>query len=415
MESTSAGSAGKVKQDATVLGLISAGHFLSHFYFLVLPPLFLFIKPEFDLSFTELGVLMSVLYATAGICQVPVGFLVDRIGARIVLTAGLLMMAISFGLMGLVSVYWLFMLLAIIGSVGHSVFHPADYAILNSSIDQNRMGRAFSIHTFAGHMGAATAPAVVIFLATLWNWRVALVITGVIGIVAMFALTTQWNNLHDDILPKKEKSEGEAGEQGETKSGMALLLSKPILLFFLFFAMLSMVASGMYAFSVAALVELHGMTVEVAGYALTTYLLLSAIGILIGGYVSDKTTRHDLMAAGAFIAFAIIVVIVAAVPMHYVLVIAVLSLAGFSQGVIRPARDMMVRAVAPKGSTGKVFGFVSAGIAAGGAFSPILFGYAMDLGRPEWVFYLMAIFMVIALLTIAVPKESQQTTAQVAE
>lgn len=170
MESSGAVS---VKQDATVLGLICAGHFLSHFYFLVLPPLFVYIKIEFDLSYTELGVLMSILYATAGIFQVPVGFLVDRIGARLVLTTGLLLMAISFGLMGLVSDYGLFVLLAVIGSVGHSVFHPADYAILNSSIDQSRMGRAFSIHTFAGHMGAATAPATVGFLAWLWDgaWR----------------------------------------------------------------------------------------------------------------------------------------------------------------------------------------------------------------------------------------------------
>lgn len=403
-----------IKQDSTVLGLICAGHFLSHFYFLVLPPLFVFIKVEFGLSYTQLGVLMSILYATAGICQVPVGFLVDRIGARIVLTTGLLVMAISFGLMGLVSAYWLFVLLAVIGSVGHSVFHPADYAILNSSIDQTRMGRAFSIHTFAGHMGAAAAPATIIFLAALWNWRVALVISGILGIVAMFALTTQWNNLHDDVLPKKKNGEGGADMAGGVKSGMALLLSKPILLFFLFFALLSMTASGMYAFSVTALVELHGFSVKLASAALTAYLLMSSIGILIGGYFADKTTRHDLMAAAAFITSAIVLVIVAAVPMHFVLVIVVLSCAGFAQGLIRPARDMMVRAISPKGSTGKVFGFVSAGIAAGGAVSPILFGYVVDLGRPEWVFYLMAIFMGLALLTVAVPKEPA-ASAQAAE
>ncbi|MEE8517079.1 MAG: MFS transporter [Alphaproteobacteria bacterium] len=403
---------GKVKQDARVLGLICAGHFLSHFYFLLLPPLFYWIKIDFGLSYTQLGVLMSILYATAGIFQVPIGFLVDRIGARLVLTTGLLMMSVSFGLMGFASEYWVFMLLAVIGSMGHSVFHPADYTILNSSIDQSRMGRAFSIHTFAGHMGSAAAPVIVLFLAALWDWRVALMISGILGLVATLALTTQWNNLHDDILPKKKP---DAGEAGEVQSGLALLMSKPILKFFMFFALLSMVASGMYAFSVVALVELHGMTVKWAGNALTAYLVLSAIGILIGGYYADKTTRHDLMAAGAFIACAIVITIVAAVSMPILLVIVVLSFAGFAQGIIRPARDMMVRAVAPKGSVGKVFGFVSAGIAAGGAISPTLFGYVMDLGRPEWVFYLMAIFMVVAVLTVAVPKQTQQTTAQAAE
>ncbi|MFQ5765773.1 MAG: MFS transporter, partial [Rhodospirillales bacterium] len=390
--------------------LIGTGHFLSHFYFLTLPPLFPFLKEEFGISYAALGLIMAVASGTSGVAQIPVGFLVDRIGARLILTTGLVMMALGFGLIGLTSSYWVLMILVIIGGVGHSVFHPADYAILSSSIDQQRMGRAFSIHTFAGHLGSAVAPATIIFLAALWSWRAALVIAGVAGLLATLALATQWNSLHDDAFAGK-KHEGKTDLEAEearsgAQEGLALLLSKPMLLFFLFFAMTSMTSSGMHSFSVAALVELHGTPLAVASAALTGYLFASALGILLGGVIADRTSRHDYVAALAFIVTGVLVIVVAAVPLNVVLLLAILIFAGLTQGVIRPARDMMVRAASPRGSTGKVFGFVSAGIAAGGTLSPILFGFVMDLGRPEWVFYLIAVFMAVALVTVVVPKEN---------
>lgn len=397
-----------VRQDFKILGLISTGHFLSHFYFLTLPPLFPFLKQEFGISYSALGLIMTVVYATSGIAQVPVGFLVDRVGARVVLTTGLVLMALGFGLIGLTSSFWVLLCLVVVAGVGHSVFHPADYAIMNSSLDQSRMGRAFSIHTFAGHLGSAVAPATIIFIATLWNWRAALVIAGILGILTVFALTSQWNSLHDDALPKKKKGgSGEASsDDSGTPSGAALLFSKPMLLFFLFFVMTSMTSSGMQSFSVAALVDLHGTPLAVASSALTGYLFASAVGILVGGAIADRTKRHDIVAAGAFLMTGVMVLWVASVSLPIALLVGVLAFAGLMQGIIRPARDMMVRAVSPRGATGKVFGFVSAGIAAGGAVAPLMFGYMMDLGKPQWVFYALAIFMVIAVVTVAVPKKS---------
>lgn len=400
-------SAVSVRQEVKILGLIGTGHFLSHFYFLTLPPLFPFIKAEFGINYAALGLIMTMLYATSGVVQVPVGFLVDRIGARIVLTAGLAVMALGFGLIGFTSSYWVLLALVAVAGAGHSVFHPADYSIMTASLDQSRMGRAFSIHTFAGHLGSAVAPATVIFLAAVWNWRVALIAAGVFGLVTLLALTTQWNSLHDDAIPKKKKNSGSAQPSGDSTAGWALLLSKPMLLFFLFFAMTSMTSSGMQSFSVSALVDLHGVPLTAASTALTGYLFATAIGILVGGALADKTARHDIVAALAFIGTGVIVMLIAAVNLPAVLLITVMVVAGLMQGIIRPARDMMVRAVSPKGATGKVFGFVSGGIAAGGALAPIMFGYLMDLGKPEWVFYALAIFMTIAVATVAVPKAAR--------
>ena len=394
-----------VRQDTKILGVVSAGHFLSHFYLLTLPPLFFILKSEFAVSYAALGAILTVSFALSAVAQIPMGFLVDRIGARIVLTTGLVIMAVCIGLMGFAATYWQVLILFTIAGIGHSVFHPADYAILNASIEPSRMGRAFSIHTFSGHLGSALAPATVIFLATVWNWRAALFIAGAMGLVATGVLASQWNSLQDDVVPAKN-TEAETRASGPgPKDGMALLLSKPILLFFLFFLMTSMTASGVHAFLVVALIELHDMPLALASATLTGYLIASAAGILLGGVFADRTTRHDLQAAGAFAVSALLILVVASASLNLALMVAVLVLAGLMQGIVRPARDMMVRGASPKGSMGKVFGFVSAGMAAGSAISPMMFGFVMDLGRPEWVFYLMVIFMVVAIATVMTPKE----------
>ena len=185
---TSAVTVGDFRQDMKVLGLISTGHLLSHFYFLALPPLFVFMRADLGLSFTELGLMMALLYAVTAVAQIPVGFLVDRVGARVVLATGLFLMSACFVLVGLSpamgqalaglglpfdATFGLMLLWLALAGVGNSVFHPADYAILNASINPARMGRAFSIHTFFGHLGFALAPATMLFLAALTDWKMA--------------------------------------------------------------------------------------------------------------------------------------------------------------------------------------------------------------------------------------------------
>jgi len=402
MEASATLAAGR--QNGKVLGLIGAGHFMSHFYFLTLPPLFPFLKDAFGVSYTELGMMMTAIYGTSAVTQVPVGFMVDRFGARVVLTFGLVMMALGFGLVGFAPSFPVVIVLVMLGAVGNSVFHPADYAILNASISPQRMGRAFSIHTFAGHLGSAAAPGTMIMLAALAGWRGALVLAGLFGLLVMLALSTQWNSLAEDVLPKKKRAEPRPPEAAPERSGLALLFSKPMILFFLFFATISMTSTGMQAFSVSALVTLHNIPLAVASTALTVYLFCLAGGILVGGQIADRTARHDLVAAAVFVLTIVFSVILALISLPVLILTALMVVMGLGQGIIRPARDMMLRAAAPKGSVGKVFGFVSAGISTGSAIAPIPFGLMLDAGRPDWVFYLMAIFMGIALITVLLPK-----------
>ncbi len=246
-----------IGQDARIIALIGTGHFLSHFYMLSLPPLFLFWQAEFDVSFAELGLAVALMSGTTALLQTPVGFWVDRHGARAFLVGGTLLMALSVSAMAVAPGIWAIWLLAILSGVGNSVIHPADYAILAGSIDKTRMGRAFALHTFTGNLGFALAPPVVALLAATMGWRFALLFVGLLGLPVVAAILVQSRILRDQ--PKARKADG-------GPSGREILLSRPILLFFAFFLLSSMAGSGIQAFVITVLGKLWGTPVAVASH-----------------------------------------------------------------------------------------------------------------------------------------------------
>ncbi|MDP2620539.1 MAG: MFS transporter [Hyphomicrobiales bacterium] len=398
----------RLGRDARVLGLVGTGHFLSHFYNLTLPPLLPLLKTEFDASYTALGLAMTCFYAASGIVQVPIGFLVDRIGGRLVLVAGLMVEAGAIGLISLAQSVEALVALAFLAGLGHSVFHPADYKIISASVEEKRMARAFSIHTFCGHLGSAMAPAVIIFLVALADWRAALVMAGAVGIITAIVILLQGDVLRDDaaVAERPEKTEAPSSaavRTGSTAEGIRFLMSVPMLTFFLFYVMTSVTSSGMNTFSVTAVVSLFDAPLAAANTGLTGFLFASAIGVLMGGFILDRTSRHNLVAALAFLLTAVAVMIIGSVALPSVLLIVLFTLAGFSQGVVRPARDMLLRAAAPPGMIAKSFGFVSTGMAVGGMLAPVLFGWLIDLGAPQAVFWALAGIMLVAVLIVLVP------------
>src|SRR5215467_11836827 len=158
-------------RDTQVNLLLGNGHFLSHFYQLCLPPLFLAWRSAFDISFAEVGLAVALMSGAAAVCQTPLGFLVDRYGARRFLIGGALLMSLSITAMGFATSFWQVVVLALLSGTGNSVFHPCDYAILSGSVDKDRMGRAFALHTFSGNLGFAAAPPVMAVLAVAFGWR----------------------------------------------------------------------------------------------------------------------------------------------------------------------------------------------------------------------------------------------------
>lgn len=386
------------RRDVKILGLVSAGHFLSHFYAICLPPVFLFMQTDLGVSFAALGLLMSVRSFVSGAMQIPAGMLVDRIGARPVLIGGMVLMAGGTGLIAVAPGYWSILLLSIVMSLGNSVFHPTDYAILNASVTRSWVGRAFSFHTFAGQLGTAVAPAIVLALAHFSDWRMAQAAIGVAGFVVLAGLALEWRNMHDESIPQKRKK-GSA-----IANHWALLLSPPMLIMSAFFTATALQSGGMQSFFVVGLTSLHGTDSATAGAALSVYLLAIAVGVLFGGLLADFYKRHDVTAAAAFLVSAALLALLVWTPLDRLPLMIVMTVSGLMQGAVRPARDMMVRAVVPPSAMGKAFGFVSSGQAVGGAIAPVLFGWMVDLGRPDWVFYLMILFTLLCVAASFAPK-----------
>jgi MFS transporter, FSR family, fosmidomycin resistance protein len=383
--------------DGRIIPLVCAAHFVSHFYILVLPPLFPFIREFYGVSYTQLGLALTVFNITTALCQTPAGFLVDRIGPRTVLVSGLVLGAACLAIVGAIPSFWLMVAMFALLGVANGVYHPADYAILSQLVSNERAGQAFSIHIFAGFLGTAVTPATMLILQQILGWQGAFLAASVAGLLVAMLFVAQPAALFE-APPKAVRPPSERPK--DDKAGWSLLLSAPILLNLLFFVMITFSTTGIQNYSVVALGEAYGTPLSIASGALTANLLLSALGVLAGGVLAARTSRHEWVAAGSFAGIAVTGVIIGTFDLNVALLFVVMSLNGFVNGLMQPSRDMLVRAVTPDGQFGKVFGFVTTGFNIGGIISPLMFGYVMDAGHPRWVFFMVGALSVLAILTI---------------
>jgi FSR family fosmidomycin resistance protein-like MFS transporter len=383
--------------NAKVIALISTGHFLSHFYLLLLPPLFPVLRDVYGVGFTELGLALTAFSLTTGFIQAPVGFLVDRYGARGILIAGVALESVAFILIGVFPVYAALVTLMIIAGIANAVYHPADYAIMSASVAKERMGRAFSIHTFAGYLGAALAPVTMFTLMKWTDWRTALVICGIFGAVVAAIMA-----LNSNVLLDATSRRDDSGAHSATPhhSGLRLLFSLPILMGLLFFTGISMAGHGISEFSVSVLHLAYDAPLAEAGIVLSAYLFASPAGVLLGGWVADRTPHHDRFAASCFVVIAAMIFTVAAVDLSLTAIAVLFAIAGLANGLVAPSRDMMIRSVTPPGEMGKVFGFVSIGYNIGGVVAPVMFGYILDNADPGLVFWVVGAISLMTVMTV---------------
>ena len=370
------------------LGLISAAHWVSHFHLLVLPMLFPFLKAQLGVGYIELGFALTVFAVVSGLTQAPIGYLVDHVGARKVLLLGLALGGFALIMLSLHLTYTSLIGCAVLLGLANSVYHPADYAILSAHMDEARMGRAFSIHTFAGYFGGAVAPAIVAALVTTVGGLGALIVSGAVG--PLIALLLMIGGVPDAHAAKQRDATGAAAK--------ASIITPALMLLTVFFTLLSLSNAGISNFGVVALMTGYATSFPTANLALTAYLGAGAAGVLAGGFLADRTTRHGQVAAICFAVNAAIVLAIATVALPDPVLIAAMTAAGFLGGVIAPSRDMLVRRAAPPGAAGRAFGIVSTGFNLGGIISPLLFGWIMDQSAPHWVFGISAAFMVLTVL-----------------
>jgi MFS family permease len=381
--------------DNRIISLVCSAHFVSHFYILVLPPLFPFIREFYGVSYTQLGFALTAFNVTTALCQTPAGFLVDRIGARSVLVCGLVLGAICLAVVGLIPSFWLLVAMFAVFGIANGVYHPADYAILSQLVSQERAPQAFSLHIFAGFLGTAVTPATMLILQGVLGWQGAFVAASMMGLLVAVALVAQPAALFE-APPKPVRAAGKEKDKG----GWSLLLSGPILLNLLFFVMITFSTTGVQNYSAVALHEAYGTPIGIANTALTANLMLSAFGVLAGGVVAARVGRPEWIAAGSFLGIALTGAVIGIADLGFALLLVVMSLNGFVNGLMQPSRDMIVRAVTPEGQFGKVFGFVTTGFNIGGIIAPLLFGWVLDAGHPRAVFFLVCGLSLLAILTL---------------
>jgi FSR family fosmidomycin resistance protein-like MFS transporter len=370
--------------------LIGNGHFLSHFYVLCLPPMFLAWQSTFHVSFAELGMTIMLMSGTTALLQTPVGFLVDRHGARPFLIGGALLMSLSLACMGLATSFWQILVLATLSGVGNSVIHPADYAILSGSVDKERMGRSFALHTFSGNLGFSAGPPVAAFLMAAVGWRHTLMIVGLAGIPVVVSILLQSRILKDQVR--------EVAHGAVKMTARDLLTSRTMILFFMFFMLGAMAGGGVQSWLVTVLHTMKGIELRIAAMALTAYMLGSTTGVLVGGWFADTFKGHILpFVIGLTVLSAALMLGIDWLSLPEIAIIGMTFLSGLALGASRTPRDVMLKDAAPPGQIGKVFGFVSSGLPLGGAITPVPFGALIDHGHPELVLVLVAAILLLSL------------------
>lgn len=382
-----------MRQDVRTISLVSVAHAISHFFQILVPPLFPLIKDDLGISYTALGFVLGLYFFVSGIFQTLAGFAVDRFGARRVLTLGLAFCVAGAVLAGLAQNYEMLIAAALIGGLGNSVFHPSDFAIINGRISPPRLAYAYSSHGIAGSLGYAAAPLFSAATVGLLGWHGTVLAGAAIGGLVLAAML-----LNRDAL--EVEATRSAASPTSYAEDIKVLLSTPVMMCFGYFLLVAIVFIAVLSFGVSALVASYGISPVQASAALTTYMFGAAAGILVGGIVAARGWRPEYVASGGMAASAVVMLVIAALWLPAAVLPLLFALSGFASGMTNPSRDLLVRQTTPPGSTGAVYGFVYSGLDLGSVLAPVYFGWLLDNGHPQAVFYTAVVVLAVTILTV---------------
>ena len=381
------------REDVALIGLVGLAHGISHFSQLLLPPLFPWLKDAFGVSYTELGLLMTIFFVVSCIVQALSGFVVDRFGPRPVLFGGLALLGLAaFGYAASPN-YGVMALCTAVAGIGNGVFHPVDFTLLNRKVHPSRLGHAFSAHGITGSLGWALAPAMVVPLAIASSWRVALASAGAL---AFMVLAVLWLNREQLAL---ETAEARPVASALAAEGSFDFLKIPaVWMCFGFFFFFAASLSGVQTFAPAAAQQLHGVPVGLTAMCITIYMVCSAAGMVAGGFMAADPARCERIIAAGFSVAACVALLVAFADIPPLAVPVLFAVMGFGAGMAGPSRDLIVKRAAPPNATGRVYGVVYSGLDIGQAVAPLAYGALMDHHQPALVW--LGIAVVQALLIV---------------
>jgi MFS family permease len=383
--------------EVAVIAIVGYAHAVSHFFHLMIPPLFPWLMKDFDLSFTEAGFLMTVFFVVSGAGQALAGFVVDRIGARPVLFSGVLMLTLSGVALGLAQNYPMLILAAALAGAGNSVFHPADFTLLNHRVSLPRLGHAFSVHGLSGNLGWAAAPLLMTSVAVFAGWRMAGFAAALVGVLALLLLYIGRDYLK--VIPVVPAAPVASAGSGSTA---AILRSKPVWLCFSFFLLTTSAFGALQNFSTASLQNIYSLSLAAAASCLIAYLLGGAGGIVVGGFIATRRAQDQIIAIGLSTGAVIGVLLATGIVPGWA-ALPLMAAMGACVGIAGPSRDLLVRKAATQGlgaaSYGRVYGFVYSGLDGGLALAPMIFGPLMDAGHFNALWIGVALLQGVAVVT----------------
>ena len=381
-----------LRSDASVIGLVGGAHLISHFNQLLLAPLFPWLKDEFSVSYAELGFLMMIFFVVSCAVQALSGFVVDRFGPRPILFAGLSLLGVAAFGYSISTSYWMMAGFAVVAGVGNGVFHPVDYTLLNRKVSAPRLGHAYSVHGITGSLGWALAPALVVSLTLAYSWRVALVAAGVLTFVALAVLLFNRDKLTLKVAPSAKGAP-------VADSSLGFLKIPAVWMCFAFFFWFGIVLSVVQAFAPEAARQLHGVPLALVAMCLTIYMVCSAGGMVLGGFLASDPARCERIVGAGFGVAALVALLLALGSFPAWLVPVLFGAMGFASGIAGPSRDLLVKRSTPANASGRVYGVVYAGLDIGQALSPLIFGVMMDHGQYRGVLLGLALMQGVLIVS----------------
>jgi len=380
------------KKDVELISLIGLAHSVSHFFHLIIAPLFPWLKVEFGLSYAQLGLVMTTFYVVSSIVQTTSGLLVDKYGPRPILFLGMIFLILGATTLGFAHSYEMLLVGVALAGIGNGVFHPVDYTMINHLVKPDNLAHAYSIHGVTGYLGWAAAPIFMLSLTAIFDsWRVAEFGAALLAALVLLVLIVRRHQLAEH--PFTEIIE-EPAEHFPTSSIFKL---PSMWLSWLFFYLTSFGFAGIQSFSSTALVDIYQIPISLTASSYTLFMISSAIGLIAGGFVATKIPDPDRVITTAFLISGVMAIVAGLGIFPGWTVPIIFALMGFGGGMAGPARDLMVRAATPKGASGRVFGLVYSGIDIGAASGPVLFGLFMDWKSPQTIFYAIAVLQLIAV------------------
>ena len=394
------------RRDVLLITLLGLGHSISHFFQLVIPPLFPWIMPEFGVNYTQMGAVMTLFFITLTAGQAASGIISDKWGAKKTLFTGISLLLLASVILATAPNYYVLFLVTFLAGMGNSVFHPTDYSLMNRLVSAERLPFAFSIHLIMGNVGWIVAPILMVGVASLFGWRAAAVAAGLVVacVLLMFVLARHLFDLDPATHEEQAQSSDSTEKSLENKAaGFAFLLAPAVWLCFGFFFFNSFALSILQNFSPSIFGEVYQVPHETATMGLTSYMVGNAVGVIVGAWLAKLFTDSERVVATCLsVSFVMACILASGIIPTWSLFI-VMAVLGLGCGLANPSRDMMIRSTCMqkvgKNSFGRVYGFTYCGMDFGQTLAPLAAGALLDMGYYMTALALVAVMQLCAIFT----------------